>query len=53
LPTPEAFDEGGMEVNESYQNYRLPTPFTREWGPAVVAHCLELLEDLAGRTAKN
>ena len=53
LPTPEAFDEGGMEVNESYQNYLLPTPFTREWGPAVVANCLELLEDLAGRTAKG
>ena len=48
LPTPQAFDEGGMEVNESFQNYILPTPFTREWGPAVVENCLELLEDLAG-----
>jgi hypothetical protein len=46
LPTPEAFDEGGMEVNESYQNYMLPTPFTREWGPSVVSNCLELLEEL-------
>ncbi|MBP88032.1 MAG: hypothetical protein CMJ64_15120 [Planctomycetaceae bacterium] len=46
LPTPEAFDEGGMEVHESYQNYLLPTPFTREWGPAVVENCLELLEEL-------
>jgi len=53
LPTPEAFDEGGMEVNESYQNYLLPTSFTREWGPAVVANCLELLEELAGRSDKE
>ena len=53
LPTPEAFDEGGMEVNESYQNYLLPTPFTREWGPAVVTNCLELLENLAGRSTKG
>ena len=48
LPTPEAFDEGGMEVNESYQNYMLPTPFTREWGPAVVENCVELLDELKG-----
>jgi hypothetical protein len=48
LPTPEAFEEGGMEVNESYQNYMLPTPFTREWGPAVVESCVGLLEELAG-----
>jgi neutral ceramidase len=48
LPTPEAFDEGGMEVNESYQNYNLPTPFTREWGPAVVENCVELLGELKG-----
>jgi hypothetical protein len=46
LPTPEAFDEGGMEVNESYQNYMLPTPFTREWGPAVVSNSLKLLDKL-------
>jgi hypothetical protein len=46
LPTPEAFDEGGMEVHESYQNYMLPTPFTREWGPAVVSNLLELLDEL-------
>ena len=43
LPTPGAFDEGGMEVNESYQNYLQPSPFTREWGPAVVETSLELL----------
>src|SRR5207253_3281316 len=36
LPTPEAFDEGGMEVEESVQNYCLPARFTKEWGPAVV-----------------
>lgn len=46
LPTPEAFDEGGMEVHESHQNYMLPTPFTREWGPAVVSNALQLLEEL-------
>jgi len=46
LPTPEAFAEGGMEVHESYQNYMLPAPFTREWGPAVVSNSLELLEQL-------
>ena len=47
LPTREAFNEGGMEVNESHQNYMLPTPFTRDWGPAVVANSLELLHELA------
>ena len=47
LPTPEAFDEGGMEVNESYQNYMLPTPFTRDWGPSVVENALDLLKELA------
>ncbi len=46
LPTPEAFDEGGMEVYESYQNYLLPAPLTNEWGPAVVRTALELLEGL-------
>jgi len=46
LPTPEAFDEGGMEVNESFQNYLLPTAFTRAWGPAVIETSLELLETL-------
>lgn len=53
LPTPEAFDEGGMEVNESYQNYMLPTPFTREWGPAVVSNLLGLLDELARRANKE
>ena len=48
LPTPEAFDEGGMEVNESYQNYMLPVPFSREWGPAVVDTTMELLQELTG-----
>ena len=46
LPTPEAFDEGGMEVHESYQNYLLPCPFTKEWGPAVIRNALELLNSL-------
>lgn len=47
LPTPEAFDEGGMEVNESFRNYMLPTAFTREWGPAVVSTSLDLLRNLS------
>ncbi len=47
FPTPEAFDEGGMEVHESHQNYMLPTPFTRQWGPAVIATGLELLRSLS------
>jgi hypothetical protein len=46
LPTPEAFAEGGMEVEDSYRNYLLPTPFTPQWGPAVVENCLELLKSL-------
>lgn len=46
FPTPEAFDEGGMEVHESVQNYMLPAPFTRQWGPAVVDACLDLLNQL-------
>jgi neutral ceramidase len=47
LPTPEAFDEGGMEVEESYRNYLLPTGFTRQWGPTVVETALELIGELA------
>lgn len=47
LPTPAAFDEGGMEVYESYQNYMLPAAFTREWGPAVFDTSLDLLRGLA------
>ncbi|MEX1232170.1 MAG: neutral/alkaline non-lysosomal ceramidase N-terminal domain-containing protein [Planctomycetaceae bacterium] len=46
FPTPQAFDEGGMEVNESYQNYMLPAQFTRAWGPAVVENSLSLLKEL-------
>jgi hypothetical protein len=46
LPTPQAFDEGGMEVEESYRNYLLPTAFTREWGPTVVKVALELIAEL-------
>lgn len=47
FPTPQAFQEGGMEVVESYRNYCLPAPFTPDWGRAVVASALELLEELA------
>lgn len=46
LPPPEAFAEGGMEVEESVQNYLLPSRLTPDWGPAVVRTSLELLEDL-------
>ena len=46
LPTPEAFAEGGMEVDESVKNYLLPAPLTPEWGPAIVKTSLELLEQL-------
>jgi hypothetical protein len=49
LPTPEAFAEGGMEVEESYRNYLLPVGFTREWGPAVVGNALEMLQELGER----
>jgi len=45
FPTPEAFQEGGMEVFESYQNYLLPAQFTPAWGPAVVDTALELLDE--------
>ena len=48
LPTPEAFDEGGMEVHESYQNYMLPTAFTPKWGPRVIETSKELLAMLHG-----
>jgi hypothetical protein len=47
LPTPEAFAEGGMEVEESVLNYLLPAAFTPEWGPAVVETSLELLGQLS------
>jgi hypothetical protein len=47
LPTPEAFLEGGMEVEESYRNYHLPAPLTPVWGPTVVETSLELLRELA------
>ena len=43
LPTPEAFEEGGMEVRESFQNYMLPTAFTPKWGPRVIETSKELL----------
>jgi neutral ceramidase len=46
FPTPEAFAEGGMEVEESVRNYMLPAALTPEWGPAVVETSLELLEEL-------
>ena len=46
LPTPEAFAEGGMEVDESVRNYLLPAPFTPQWGPAVVEMALEALNSL-------
>ena len=32
LPTPKAFGEGGMEVNESCRNYLLPSTLTRNAG---------------------
>jgi hypothetical protein len=46
LPTPEAFAEGGMEVEESIRNYLLPAQLTLEWGPAIVRTALELLNQL-------
>lgn len=46
LPTPEAFAEGGMEVEESIKNYHLPAPLTKEWGPAVVRTALEVLKEI-------
>jgi neutral ceramidase len=46
LPTPEAFVEGGMEVNIAYRNYNLPTPITPEWEPAILKATLKLVEDL-------
>jgi hypothetical protein len=47
LPTPEAFAEGGMEVDESVRNYLLPAAFTPEWGPRVIETSLELLKQLS------
>jgi hypothetical protein len=47
LPTPQAFAEGGMEVEESVRNYLLPAAFTPKWGPAVVEMSLELLRQLS------
>jgi hypothetical protein len=52
LPTPEAFAQGGMEVEESVRNYLLPVPFTPAWGPAVVETALELLGQLAGSSPR-
>jgi len=43
LPTSAAFDEGGMEVEESYRNYLLPAPLTKAWEPAIIETALELL----------
>jgi hypothetical protein len=43
LPTAAAFDEGGMEVEESYRNYLLPAPLTKAWEPAIVDTSLALL----------
>jgi hypothetical protein len=49
FPTPEAFSQGGMEVEESVQNYMLPARFTPEWGPTIVRTALELLQELAAQ----
>lgn len=46
FPTPEAFDEGGMEVIDSVRNYMLPASFTPQWGPTIVETALELLTKL-------
>ena len=46
LPTPEAFAEGGMEVEESIRNYLLPAALTPAWGPAIVETALDLLGSL-------
>jgi hypothetical protein len=46
LPTPKAFAEGGMEVEESIRNYLLPAQLTPEWGPAIVETALDLLQRL-------
>jgi hypothetical protein len=43
LPTPAAFGEGGMEVEESVRNYNLPAALTPAWGPAIVQAALQLL----------
>jgi hypothetical protein len=47
LPTPEAFAEGGMEVEDSVRNYLLPAPLTTAWGPVVIENALDLLRQLA------
>jgi hypothetical protein len=47
LPTPEAFAEGGMEVEDSVRNYLLPAQLTPQWGPAVVENALDLLRQLS------
>lgn len=49
FPTPEAFGQGGMEVEESVRNYMLPAGMTTEWGPTIVKTALELLQELADR----
>jgi hypothetical protein len=46
LPTPEAFAEGGMEVEESIRGYLLPAGLTPEWAPAVVETSLQMLRQL-------
>lgn len=47
LPTPAAFAEGGMEVDESVRNYKLPAPLTPAWGPAIIENALDMLRGLA------
>ena len=51
--TPQAYSEGGMEVEESVLNYMLPAAFTPQWGPAVVTTSLQLLQQLHSSQASN
>jgi hypothetical protein len=53
LPTPAAFAEGGMEVEESVRNYLLPAALSPAWGPVVVETSLELLHQLRGPFPKG
>lgn len=46
IPTAEAFDEGGYEVN-SHKNYMLPSGVTPEWAGAIEAAALDMLTELA------
>jgi hypothetical protein len=46
LPTPEAYEEGGYEVDTSYIYYRLPAPLAPACAGMVIEEMLALIQGM-------